>query len=192
MQCKKCGNPLLPDNVFCAMCGEKVEIPKPKKRKKHGWLIFVAVFMVCISITIYYVDTHGPDDTVEALEDAINAMDLNAMAECMDDKAAMQVKGAAMLSEGVASYASDALGVDIDMIANFFFGMSAVSGKGLLVECETLDVQYYENYTKCDVQVKITVSIDGQRDTTTEVWPMILDDGKWVLNASEMTDTLIY
>lgn len=126
-----------------------------------------------------------PEDTLEEFEDAINAMDVDGMLECMDEKSVKSLTAGMDLVMGLAGAVS---GVDIDISAEDLIAMLPLF-QGMLgdyaaqegVQTPQVDFQVLETYIKGD---KATVVFTEAGSSDTAAINMVKEEGGWRLTLS--------
>lgn len=120
-----------------------------------------------------------PEETIEAFEDAINDMDVDAMMECMDSKA---VKAMTTGMDVLMKVAGGITGIDIPVSAedllNLMPLMQGINQAYGQMEYPQVDFQVTETYIKDD---KATVYFTELNSGEASVINMELQDGKWVM-----------
>ncbi len=124
-----------------------------------------------------------PEDTIEEFEDAVNAMDVNGMLDCMDESTVKTLTAGMDLMMQIAGAAA---GVDLglsgeDLIALFPLFQGLIGEEMYANGYPQVDFQVQETYIKGD---RATVYFTEANSGETEVINMKKEDGKWYMTLS--------
>lgn len=124
-----------------------------------------------------------PEDTIEEFEDAVNAMDVNGMLDCMDESTVKTLTAGMDLMMQIAGAAA---GVDLglsgeDLIALFPLFQELIGEEMYANGYPQVDFQVQETYIKGD---RATVYFTEANSGETEVINMKKEDGKWYMTLS--------
>lgn len=119
-----------------------------------------------------------PEDTIEEFEDAINAMDVNSMLDCMDEDAVKSVTVGMDIMMGVAeSVTGFSLGLSGEDLIAAMPLMQGIVGTQIPGEAyPQVDFQVTRTYIKGD---KATVFLDEANSGESMAINMKKNDGKW-------------
>ncbi|MGN0158189.1 MAG: hypothetical protein ACI39W_03460 [Brotaphodocola sp.] len=149
--------------------------------KKKIVLFFVLIMVVCsgCSLVVSMKKDPLPEETIEAFEDAVNDMDVDAMMDCMDSKA---VKAMTTGMDVLIKVAGGLTGIDIPVSAEDLINMMPLmQGIGQAygeMEYPKVDFQVTKTYIKGN---KATVYFTEANSGENSVINMELQDGKWVM-----------
>lgn len=124
-----------------------------------------------------------PEDTLEEFEDALNAMDVDGMLECMDDKSVKAVTTGMNLMMSIAGAAA---GIEMDISAEDLIAMLPLF-QGMIEDyavqsgCPQIDIQVTETYIKAN---KATVYFTEASSGDMAAVNMVKENGKWLLTLS--------
>lgn len=157
--------------------------------KRLGAALLVAAMLLLTSCEAFLEELEArarpqPSETVERLEDALNAMDVKAALNCFDPELAKVANFALDVFGGIFG---EATGVKIDFkqlveIMPFFFKyMPEVDGVVKpSFKLETISTDYIDKKTAV-VTVEATVTADGDSSTERGELTLFLKDGRWYI-----------
>lgn len=152
--------------------------------------VCLASGMILNSAACVPVKESLPEDTIEAYEDAYNAMDIQAMLDCLDEKT---VKSLTAGMDAVMGLAGAVTGVDLGISASDLIDlaplMQAMMGDSFAAqmgEIPQVDFQVQETYIKGD---RATVYFTEANSGENMVINMVKNDGKWYMTLSTITIT---
>lgn len=140
------------------------------------WLLVLAAITGCSGWTPEPEPL--PEDTIEEFEDAINAMDVNSMLDCMDEDAVKSVTVGMDIMMGVAeSVTGFSLGLSGEDLIAAMPLMQGIVGTQMPGEAyPQVDFQVTRTYIKGD---KATVFLDEANSGESMAINMKKNDGKW-------------
>ncbi len=152
--------------------------------------VCLASGMILNSAACVPVKESLPEDTIEAYEDAYNAMDIQAMLDCLDEKT---VKSLTAGMDAVMGLAGAVTGVDLGISASDLIDlaplMQAMMGDSFAAqmgEIPQVDFQVQETYIKGD---RATVYFTEANSGENMLINMVKNDGKWYMTLSTITIT---
>lgn len=126
-----------------------------------------------------------PEDTLEAYEDACNAMDIQGMLDCMDEKSVKSITAGMDLVMGIAgAVAGFDLGISASDMLDLAPLMQAMMGESFAAqmgEIPQVDFQVKETYIKGE---RATVYFSEANSGEDMVINMVKEKGKWYMTLS--------
>lgn len=201
--CMQCGSQL-PDNAaFCRTCGAKQFQPQPPesnpgfenyyapnqavKAVKGGksflkWLIpLIAVVAAVALVIVFLPNLFKSDETlirerIQALEDAYNDGDYEAILECMDSQTQAMMEATMGLMDGLMGEMG---GMDIGMTD--LFGFAGAMGDYCTITIQNISID--GDYATVDVTM--SVNMYGYQQSEEATLPMVKEDGDWFIGGME-------
>lgn len=154
-------------------------------KMKKGIAVILGAVLLLNSAACVPVKESLPEDTIEAYEDACNAMDIQAMLDCIDEKSVKSITAGMDLVMGIAGAVT---GVDLGISASDMIDlaplMQAMMGESFAAqmgEIPKVDFQVKETYIKGD---RATVYFTEANSGENMVINMVKDSGKWYMTLS--------
>ncbi|MCD8370323.1 MAG: nuclear transport factor 2 family protein [Clostridiales bacterium] len=145
-----------------------------------GLLLLFVVSGAGCSVTLSHTQEAMPEDTLEAFEDAVNAMDTQAMLDCMDEDAVSAMTSGMDILMNIAGKVTGVdLGISAEDLINVMPLLQAMLGdQAGEMEYPEVDFQVTETRIKGD---KATVFFDEVNSGESGVINMEKEDGKWYI-----------
>lgn len=155
---------------------------------KRGIAAILGAVLLLNSAACVPVKESLPEDTIEAYEDACNAMDVQAMLDCIDEKSVKSITAGMDMVMGLAGAVA---GVDLGISASDMIDlaplMQAMMGESFAAqmgEVPKVDFQVKETYIKGDRATVYFTEVNSGQDM---VINMVKNDGKWYMTLSTIT-----
>ncbi|MDO5408393.1 MAG: hypothetical protein Q4F28_13855 [Eubacteriales bacterium] len=151
--------------------------------RKSRWAaaaLLAGNMMLCTGCDSLVVPEHLPEETIEAYEDAINEMDVQAMMDCIDEDSLKAVTGGMDLALKVVGKLTDFdLGLETqDLIDLMPLAKAVIGDQAGEMGYPQVDFQVTETYIKGD---KATVYFMDASTGEPAVINMKKTDGKWYM-----------
>lgn len=155
---------------------------------RRGLAVILAAGMLWGSTACTPVKEALPEDTIEEYEDACNAMDVQAMLDCIDEKSVKSITAGMDMVMGIAGAVA---GIDLGISASDMIDlaplMQAMMGEAFAAEMggiPQVDFQVKETYIKGS---RATVYFTEANTGENMVINMVKNDGKWYMTLSTIT-----
>ncbi|MDD3369985.1 MAG: zinc ribbon domain-containing protein [Lachnospiraceae bacterium] len=198
MFCSNCGKKIEDTSIYCQYCGRKVQLPgqaapegtygvqgRPKNPHPTGNKKIVVLLIILIILagaligSAIFLRSATPKRTIHKIETALNKMDMEGVVACFDKDTRKEFADATDETVGSFSYGQ-------------YFGL--LSGLGGLFQESGLTPQFrltvqditYAGRSKCVVNILCSISYQGKTESDREAIPMILENGAWVIDGSQI------
>ncbi len=204
MYCKNCGMICKENEKFCQRCGASLQVAKPNNAKQKGrvWVPVVIILMAAVIGVLVFlllrdrgrkeeevavanlgqtsvqttesIASIAPSDTLQRLEESLDALDIDSAVDCFDQQSRETVEK--LLSEDLLQGMSGLVG----------FFSDAVDFK-----LEPVDLDYTDD-THCTVTVdgEYEINLFGYEQSGAEriELPMVYENGEWFLTGTSLFD----
>lgn len=142
-------------------------------------LLWIMIFSSGCTMLLQVKKDPLPEETIEAFEDAINDMDVDAMMACMDSKAVKaMMTGMDLLMKVAGGITGVSIPVSTQDLLDLMPLMQGINDAYGQMEYPQVDLQVTETYIKGD---KATVYFTEVNSGEQAVINMELQDGTWVM-----------
>lgn len=142
-------------------------------------LLWIMIFSSSCTMLLQVKKDPLPEETIEAFEDAINDMDVDAMMACMDSKAVKaMMTGMDLLMKIAGGITGVSIPVSTQDLLDLMPLMQGINDAYGQMEYPQVDLQVTETYIKGD---KATVYFTEVNSGEPAVINMELQDGTWVM-----------
>ncbi len=198
--CIQCGSQLPDSAAFCRTCGARQFQPQQTTPQPNStmpsqaasvvkgsksflkWLIpLIAVVAAVALVFVFFPNLFKSDETlirerIQALEDAYNDGDYEAILECMDSQTQAMMEATMGLMDGLMGEAS---GMDIGITD--LFGFAGAMGDYCTITIQNIHID--GDYATVDVTMSLNMYGYQQSESTT--LPMVKEDGDWFIGGLE-------